>query len=145
MSNPEMHMLDPDGFCSCQRWNVHEEGMGDHIDHLADVEASPDIAQEWADRVDRLDNDSERIKHRQETLIPAFTVPRRRKKFSAVLNINTGKKPFDIRFESDTLEDLKHQIGQVQFLSLDGEVEARQKQWRIDNGIKAPKPSSFEY
>ena len=75
---------------------------------------------------------------------PAFAVPRR-KKFSAVLNINTGKKPFDIRFESDTLEDLKHQIGQVQFLSLDGEVEARQKQWRIDNGIKAPKPSSFEY
>lgn len=141
--------------------------MGDHIDHLADVGASPDIAQEWADRVNNLTNDPERIKHRQETLTPAFTVPRYRKKFSAVLTINAGKEPLDIRFESDTLEDLKHQIGQVQFLSLDGEVEARQKQWRIDNGIKAPKkpmqaaresvsmeehrtaakelPSSFEY
>lgn len=95
--------------------------------------------KEWADRVDSLANDPESIEYRNAALTPAFTVPRHRKKFSAVLTINTGKGPFDIRFESDTLEDLKHQIGQIQFISFDGEVEARQKQWRIDNGIKAPK------
>ena len=62
------------------------------------------------------------------------------KRFSADVSIHDKSRDvLTLRFESDTLEDLKHQIGQIQFLSLDGEVEKRQKQWRIDNGIKAPK------
>lgn len=93
---------------------------------------------DWSDKVDAVTNDPERIE-RRKSMEPAFTVPRNRKKFSAVLKIYAGREPLDIRFESDTLEDLKHQIGQIQFLSLNGEVEQRQKQWRIDNGIKAPK------
>lgn len=61
-------------------------------------------------------------------------------KFAAELTIRNRHGTLkEIKFESDTIEDLKHQIGQVQFLSLTGEVENRQRQWRIENGIKAPK------
>lgn len=95
--------------------------------------------KEWADRADSRTNDPERIERRR-SMEPAFTVPRSKKKFSAELTIRNPLGTLaTMKFESDTVEDLKHQIGQIQFLSFDGEVEARQKQWRIDNGIKAPK------
>ena len=95
--------------------------------------------KEWTDKLDALSNDPERIAVRKDLPV-AFTVPRRPKRFSADVVVRDRSRSLLIQhIESDTLEDLKHQIGQTQFLSLDGEVEKRQKQWRIDNGIKAPK------